>query len=130
MTSYLLLFIHKCHFTLSASLYNHPKTWVNIEQSFRPHSNTMTSWTSSLAENVSCNFAAFFYHHSVVIHHRASDTFYQTGYFLQFQRKAYIMLDKLYNVPIKKCEIFICIQLLFTCYLFMVIIYHHTNMWI
>ena len=40
---------------------------------FLSHSNDMTSWQSSSAENVSCNVAPFFYHHSVVIQHLVSD---------------------------------------------------------
>jgi hypothetical protein len=40
---------------------------------FVSHSNGMTSCQSSSAENVSCNVAPFFYHHSVVIHHFVSD---------------------------------------------------------
>jgi hypothetical protein len=58
------------------------------------HSNDMTSCQSSSTENVSCNVAPFFYHHSVVIQHLVSDTLYQTCDFRQFQRKTYIMLDK------------------------------------
>jgi hypothetical protein len=46
------------------------------------------------AEKISRNVTPFFYHHSVVIQHLLSDTLYQTGYFLQFQRKTYIMLDR------------------------------------
>jgi hypothetical protein len=42
---------------------------------FVSHSNGMTSCQSSSAENVSCNVAPFFYHHSVVIQHLVSDTF-------------------------------------------------------
>ena len=38
------------------------------------HFNGMTSCQSSLAENVSCNVAPFFYHHNVVIQHLASDS--------------------------------------------------------
>ena len=34
---------------------------------FLSHSNDMTSWLNSSAENVSCNIAAFLYNHSVVI---------------------------------------------------------------
>ena len=49
---------------------------------FVSHSNDMTSCQSSSAENVSCNVAPFFYHHSVVIQHLVSDTLYQTGDFL------------------------------------------------
>jgi hypothetical protein len=41
------------------------------------HSNDMTSWQSSSAENVSCNVAPFFYHHSVVMQHLISDTLYR-----------------------------------------------------
>jgi hypothetical protein len=44
---------------------------------FTPHSNDMTSCQSSSAENISCNVALFFYHHSVVIQHLVSDTLYQ-----------------------------------------------------
>jgi hypothetical protein len=40
---------------------------------FVSHSNDMTSCQSSSAENVSCNVAPFFYHHSVVIQHLVSD---------------------------------------------------------
>ena len=46
---------------------------------FVSHSNGMTSCQSSSAENVSCNVAPFFYHHSVVIQDLVSDTLYQTG---------------------------------------------------
>ena len=49
---------------------------------FVSHSNDMTSCQSSSEENVSCNVAPFFYHHSVVIQHIVSDTLYQTGDFL------------------------------------------------
>ena len=49
---------------------------------FVSHSNDMTSCQSSSEENVSCNVAPFFYHHSVVIQHLVSDTLYQTGDFL------------------------------------------------
>jgi hypothetical protein len=38
----------------------------------------MTSCQSSSAENVSCNVAPFFYHHTVVIQHLVSDTLYQS----------------------------------------------------
>jgi hypothetical protein len=48
---------------------------------FVSHSNGMMSCQSSLAENVLCNVAPFFYHHSVVIQHLVSDTLYQTGDF-------------------------------------------------
>jgi hypothetical protein len=61
---------------------------------FDSHSNDMTSWQSSSAGNVSCNVMLFFYHHSVVIQRLVSDTLYQIGDFLKFQRKTYIMLDK------------------------------------
>jgi len=61
---------------------------------FVSHSNDMTSFQSSSAENVSCNVVPFFYHYSVVIQHLVSDTLYQTGDFRQFQRKTCIMLDK------------------------------------
>ena len=44
-----------------------------------PDSNDMTSWKRKSAENVSCNVAQFFYHHSVVIQHLLSDTMYHTG---------------------------------------------------
>jgi hypothetical protein len=41
---------------------------------FLSHSNDMTSWlSSSTTENVLCNVAPFFYHHSVVIQHLLSD---------------------------------------------------------
>jgi len=43
---------------------------------FVSQSNDMTLWQSSSAENVSCNVAPFFYHHSVVIQHLVSDTLY------------------------------------------------------
>jgi hypothetical protein len=36
---------------------------------------------SSSAENISCNVAPFFYHHSVVIQYLVSDTLYQIGDF-------------------------------------------------
>jgi hypothetical protein len=49
---------------------------------FTPHSNDMTSLQNSSAENITCNVAPFFYHHSVVIQHLVSDTLYQTCYFL------------------------------------------------
>ena len=49
---------------------------------FVSHSNDMTSYQSSSAENVSCNVAPFFYHHSMVIQNIVSDILYQTGYFL------------------------------------------------
>jgi hypothetical protein len=39
---------------------------------FVSHSNGMTSCQNSSAENVSCNVAPFFYHHSVVIQHLVS----------------------------------------------------------
>jgi hypothetical protein len=55
----------------------------------------MSSYQSSSAENVSCNVAPFFYHHSVVIQHLVSDTLYHTCYFRSIQRKTYIMLDKI-----------------------------------
>jgi len=56
--------------------------WINEHWTlFSLHSNTMTSCTSSPAENVLCNIAPFFYHHSVGIQHLVSDTLYQTGYF-------------------------------------------------
>ena len=45
---------------------------------FLSHSNDMTSWLSSLAENVSCNVAPFFYHHSG---DTTSCICYQTGNF-------------------------------------------------
>jgi hypothetical protein len=48
---------------------------------FVSYSNDMTSCQSGLTENVSCNVAPFFYHHSVVIQHLVSDTLYQTGDF-------------------------------------------------
>ena len=48
---------------------------------FVSHSNDMTSWQSSTAENISWNVVPFFYHHSVVIQHLVSDTLYQTGDF-------------------------------------------------
>jgi hypothetical protein len=48
---------------------------------------------NSSAAKISCNFAPFFYHHSVVIQHIVSDTLYQTSYFLYIQRKVYKMLD-------------------------------------
>ena len=48
---------------------------------FFSHSNDMTSYQSSSAENVSCNVAPFFYHHSVAIQHLVSYTLYQTGDF-------------------------------------------------
>jgi hypothetical protein len=48
---------------------------------FVSHSNDMMSCQSSLAENVSCNVAPFFYHHSVVIQYLVSNTLYQTGDF-------------------------------------------------
>jgi hypothetical protein len=48
---------------------------------FVSHSNGMTLCQSSSAENVSCNVAPFFYHHSVVIQHLVSDNLYQTGDF-------------------------------------------------
>jgi hypothetical protein len=51
------------------------------------HSNGMTSCQSSSAENVSCNVAPFFYHHSVVIQHLVSDTLYQTATFVKFKGK-------------------------------------------
>jgi hypothetical protein len=37
------------------------------------HSNNMTSWQSSSAEQIWCNVTPFFYHHSVVIQHLVSD---------------------------------------------------------
>ena len=40
---------------------------------FVSHSNGMTSCQSSSAENVSCNVAPFFYHHTMVIQHLVSD---------------------------------------------------------
>jgi len=43
---------------------------------------TLLTWQNSLAENISCNVAPFFYHHSVVIQHLVSDTLYQIGDFL------------------------------------------------
>ena len=48
---------------------------------FVSHSNGMTSCQCSSAENVSCNVAPFFYHHSVVIQYLVSVTLYQTGNF-------------------------------------------------
>jgi hypothetical protein len=62
---------------------------------FVSHSNDMTSCQSSSAENVSCNVAPFFYHHSVVMQHLVSDTLYQTDDFRLFRRKMYIILDKM-----------------------------------
>jgi hypothetical protein len=56
---------------------------------FVSHSNDMTSCQSSLAENVSCNVAPFFYHHSVVIQHLVSDRLLSL-----ISKKMYIMLDK------------------------------------
>jgi hypothetical protein len=52
-----------------------------------PHSSDKTSWQSSSAEKIACNSAPIFYHQSVAIQHLVSDTLYQTGYFLYFQRK-------------------------------------------
>jgi hypothetical protein len=40
---------------------------------FVSHSNSMTSCQRSSGENVSCNVAPFFYHHSVVIQYLVSD---------------------------------------------------------
>ena len=40
---------------------------------FVSHSNDMMSYQSSSAENVSCNVAPFFHHHSVVIQHLVSE---------------------------------------------------------
>ena len=48
---------------------------------FVSHFNDMTSFQSSSVENVSCNVASFFYHHSVVIQHLVLNTLYQTGDF-------------------------------------------------
>ena len=45
---------------------------------FVSHFNDMTSCQSSSTENVSCNVAPFFYHHTVVIQHLVSDILYQT----------------------------------------------------
>jgi len=47
--------------------------WLNIEQFYYQHSNNMTPWASSPAENVSRNGVTFCYHHSVVIQHLVSD---------------------------------------------------------
>jgi hypothetical protein len=55
---------------------------------FCSHSNDMASWQSSSAENVSCNVAPFFYHHSVVIQHFVSDSQ------LSLISKENMMLDK------------------------------------
>jgi hypothetical protein len=41
---------------------------------FTPYSNDMTSWQNSSAVKISCNFAPFFYHHSVVIQPLVSDS--------------------------------------------------------
>ena len=58
--------------------------------------------TSFPTEKISCNVTPFFYHHSVVIQHLVSNTLYQTGNFLWFQRKTYIMCDKyLYSMHIE-----------------------------
>ena len=57
---------------------------------FPPHSTDMTSWQSSSAEKILCNVMPFFYHCAVWWY----IILYQTGYFLQFQRKMHIMLDK------------------------------------
>ena len=54
---------------------------------FVSHSNDMTSRQSSSAENVSCNVAPFFYHHSVVIKHLVSD-----------RRLSLIAEENVYNV--------------------------------
>jgi len=60
MTSrHLLPFIHQCVVTVGSPLGS--------------HSNDMTLWKNSSAENVPCNVAPFFYHHSVVIQHLVSD---------------------------------------------------------
>ena len=40
---------------------------------FSTNSNDMTSWQNSSTEMISCHFAPFFYHHSVVIQHLVSD---------------------------------------------------------
>jgi hypothetical protein len=70
------------------------RSFINIRLlCFVSHSNVMTSCQRSSAENVSCNVVPFFYHHSVVIQHLVSDTLYQTGCFLQFQWKTYLMFD-------------------------------------
>jgi hypothetical protein len=42
----------------------------------------MTPWLNNSAEIVSCNIAAIFYYHTVVIQHLVLDTLYQTGDFL------------------------------------------------
>jgi hypothetical protein len=76
--------------------------WMYIELSFAfvgrrfLHSNTMTSWKRSPTKDISCNVATFSFLHGVVIQHLVSGTLYQTGYFLEFQKKAYIMLDNIY----------------------------------
>ena len=50
------------------------RSFVNVGLVFFvSHSNDMTSCQSSSAENVSCNVAPFYYHHSVVIQHLVSD---------------------------------------------------------
>ena len=54
---------------------------------FVSHSNDMTSCQSSSIENVSCNVAPFFYHHSVVIQHLVSD-----------RRLSLISKENVYNV--------------------------------
>ena len=54
---------------------------------FVSHSNGMTSCQSSSAENVSCNVAPFFYHHTVVIQHLVSD-----------RRYSLISKENVYNV--------------------------------
>jgi hypothetical protein len=53
------------------------------------HSNDMTSWQSSSAENVSCNVVPFFYRHIVVIQHLVAD-----GLPLLISKEKYTMLDK------------------------------------
>jgi hypothetical protein len=76
--------------------------WMYIELSFAfvvrrfLHSNTMTSWKRSPTKDISYNVATFSFLHGVVIQHLVSGTLYQTGYFLEFQKKAYIMLDNIY----------------------------------
>jgi hypothetical protein len=54
---------------------------------FVSHSNDKTSCQSSSAENVSCNVAPFFYHHSVVIQHLVSD-----------RRLSLISKENVYNI--------------------------------
>ena len=71
---------------MTSRYFFHSFTNVRL-QCFVSHSNGMTSCQSSSTENVSCNVAPLFYHHSVVIQHIVSD-----------RRLSLISKENVYNV--------------------------------